>query len=85
MELNVQDDHVHIILEVPPKYSMSNLIGKLKGKTTIRLFAKDGGLRKKCWSGKLWSSGYCISTVGLNEDKIKKYVRWQGEKDKQLN
>ena len=81
IELNIQADHVHIILDIAPKYSIAKIMGMLKGKTTIRLFKHYPNLRKECWSGKLWSRGYCVSTVGLNEDKIKKYVRWQTKQE----
>lgn len=55
----------------------------LKGKTSIRIFKNNPSIRKRCWSGKLWARGYCVSTVGLNEDQIKKYVRYQEKHEKE--
>jgi putative transposase len=82
IELNVQADHVHVILSIPPKYSVSSLMGFLKGKLALRLFDRFEHLGKRYWGRHLWSRGYCVSTIGLDEDKIRKYVRWQEAKDK---
>ena len=82
LELNVQKDHIHVILSIPPKYSVSNLMGFLKGSLSTRLFKRFDSLGKRYWGHHLWSRGYCVSTVGLDEDKIRKYVRWQEKNDK---
>jgi putative transposase len=79
---NVQADHVHLIVWIPPKYAVSQFMGYLKGKLAIRLLEKYPQLRKKYWGRHLWSRGYCVSTVGLDEDKIRKYVKWQETKKK---
>ena len=76
-EVNIQPDHVHLILSVPPKYSISEVMGYLKGKLALRLFESQKELTKKYWGQHLWSKGYCVSTVGLDEEKIRKYVKWQ--------
>jgi len=81
VEANVQADHVHLVLTIPPKYAVSNLMGYLKGKLAIRVFNRYEYLRKRYWGGKLWSRGYCVSTVGLDEDKIRRYVKWQEAKE----
>jgi putative transposase len=81
-ELNVQADHVHAILSVPPKYAISDLMGFLKGKMALNLFHRYENLGKQYWGRHLWSRGYCVSTIGLDEDQIRKYVRWQEQKDK---
>ena len=78
---NIQPDHVHMVLEIPPNYSVSSTIGFLKGKSAIKIFNKFQNLRKKYWGMHFWSPGYCVSTVGLDEEKIIKYVRWQNKKD----
>lgn len=83
LEANVQADHVHLIISVPPKYAVSNVMGYLKGKLAIRVFNRYARLRQRYWGGKLWSRGYCVSTVGLDEEKIRKYVKWQEAKEKQ--
>jgi putative transposase len=83
VEANVQADHVHIVLSIPPKYAVSNLMGYLKGKLALRVFNRYEHLRQRYRSGHLWSRGYCVSTVGLDEEKIRKYVKWQEAKEKQ--
>ncbi|MEX0896019.1 MAG: IS200/IS605 family transposase [Patescibacteria group bacterium] len=80
-EINIQPDHVHLIISIPPKYSVSEVMGYLKGKVAIKLFGSRKDLTKQYWGKHLWSRGYCVSTVGLDEDKIKKYVKWQQQKE----
>lgn len=82
-ELNVQEDHIHLLVLVPPKISISNIVGILKGRTAIRIFQKFPKLKQKLyWGNHFWSKGYCVDTVGLNEEMIRKYVRYQEDKDK---
>jgi putative transposase len=81
--LNVQKDHVHMVVSIPPKYAVSNIVGFLKGKTAIELMKRYERLGKRYWGRHLWSRGFCCSTVGLNEEQIKKYVEWQEKKDKE--
>jgi len=83
LEINVQPDHVHVVLEIPPKYEVSRIIGFLKGKLALRLFDRFPALRKRYWGQHVWSRGYCVSTVGLDEERILKYVRWQNEKEQE--
>ena len=82
LELNIQKDHIHMVLSVPPKYSISSLMGFLKGKISIKLFQRYEKIAKKYWGRHLWSRGYCVSTVGLDEDKIRKYAKWQEKNDR---
>ena len=79
-EINIQSDHVHLILSIPPKYSVSEIMGWLKGKTALKLFQDQRELTKQYWGRHLWSRGYCVSTIGLNEEQIRKYVKWQQER-----
>lgn len=79
-EINIQEDHVHLVISIPPKYSVSEIMGWLKGKTAIKLFQDQKELTKQYWGRHIWARGYCVSTVGLNEEQIRKYVRWQQEK-----
>ena len=81
-EINVQPDYVHTILSVPPKYAISDMMGFLKGKMALNLFHRHERLGKQYWGRHLWSRGYCVSTIGLDEDQIRKYVRWQEKNDK---
>ena len=82
LELNVQPDHIHLVMEIPPKYCVSKIMGFLKGKLALRLFEKYEHLGRRYWGRHLWSRGYCVSTIGLDEDKIRKYVKWQEQQDK---
>ena len=82
-ELNVQEDHVHLLINVPPKISISTIVGILKGRTAIRIFNQFKELKQKTyWGNHFWSKGYCVDTVGLNEEMIRKYVKYQEKKDK---
>ena len=80
LELNIQADHIHIVIIIPPKYSISSFMGFLKGKLSLRLFQRYEQLGKRYWGRHLWTRGYCVSTVGLNEEQIRKYVKWQEKK-----
>jgi len=82
LEMNVQEDHVHLLISIPPKYAVSDVVGFLKGKCAIKVFDRHIELKKRYWGRHFWAKGYCVSTVGLDEEKIRKYVKWQCEKDK---
>ena len=82
LEANVQADHVHIVLSIPPKHGVSKVMGFLKGKLALRVLNHFPILRKHYWGNHLWSRGYCVSTVGLDEVKIRKYVQWQEAQEK---
>jgi len=74
--MNIQKDHIHLIVSIPPKISVSTLMGILKGKTAIKLFKSYPQLKKKTyWGNHFWSRCYCVDTIGLDEEKIKKYVK----------
>ena len=84
VELNVQLDHVHLVIKVPPKLSISSLMGSLKGKIAPKLFRKYPYLRKnKKWGNHFWQRGYFVDTVGINEEVIRRYVRHQEKEEKQ--
>ena len=85
LEVHVCEDHIHMVLSVPPKYSVSSLLGYLKGKLALRLLQKYESLQTKYWGRHIWSRGYFVSTVGIDEDQIRKYVRYQEEKDKRTD
>ena len=83
IEMNVQVDHVHIIVMVPPKTSISEYVGTVKGRTAIRVFNKFRDLKKKpYWGNHFWARGYCVDTVGLDAEMIKKYVKYQEDIEK---
>jgi putative transposase len=82
-EMKVMKDHVHLVVSVPPKVSISELMGFLKGKTAIGLFKTYKNLRRKpYWGNHFWSRGYCVTTVGLEEEKIRRYVRYQEDNER---
>ena len=83
LELNIQSDHIHLVVSVAPKYAISEFMGYLKGKLALRLFHQYEQLGKRYWGRHLWARGYCVSTVGLDEEKIRQYVKWQEQKEKQ--
>ena len=79
---SMQVDHIHMVMVIPPKYSVSEVMGRLKGQTASSLRKKFGWLTKVYWKENIvWSSGYFVSTVGINEGKILQYVEWQGRQD----
>ena len=82
VEYNIQRDHIHMIMIIPPKYSVSDVVGRMKGLTSSRLRKKFNWLRKVYWKENIvWSPGYFVSTVGIDEEHILKYVRWQERQD----
>ena len=84
VELNLQPDHVHLVMMIPPKVSISNLLGRLKGQTSMKMLHKFRHLKKKpSWGNHFWAKGYCVDTVGLDADMIRKYVRHQEKKERQ--
>ncbi len=84
LELNVQPDHVHVVMSIAPKYAVSDIMGYLKGKLAMRLFQRYEKLGRRYWGRHLWSRGYCVSTIGLDEEKIRKYVKWQEKREKDI-
>ena len=73
-------DHIHLLLSIPPKYSVSNTAGFIKGKSAIRIHREI--LKTKRMTGlSFWATGYCVSTVGLDEDTIRKYIQEQDKQD----
>ena len=82
-ELNVQEDHVHLMVSIPPKVSVSVLMGTVKGKLAIKLFKSYPGLKKKpYWGNHFWARGYFVSTIGLDEDVIRRYVKYQENEER---
>ena len=74
-------DHVHLLLSIPPKMSVSSLMGYLKGKSALMIFDNHANLKYKYGNRKFWAEGYYVSTVGLNESTIKKYIAEQDKHD----
>ena len=84
-ELNVQVDHVHLLVMIPPKVSVSDFVGTIKGRTAIRIFNQFKELKRSpYWGNHFWARGYCADTVGLDEEKIRTYVRYQEKKEREV-
>jgi putative transposase len=82
VEQNIQVDHIHTVMIIPPKYAVSDVIGRLKAQTAGQLRKKFEWLARVYWKENIvWSPGYFVSTVGIDETKIIKYVRWQQSQD----
>ena len=77
IEGELMTDHVHMLVLIPPKISVSSFMGYLKGKSALMMFDKHANLKYKFGNRHFWSEGYYVSTVGLNEATVKKYIREQ--------
>ena len=78
---NVMSDHVHILVSIPPKMSVSSFMVYLKGKSALMMFDRHANLKYKFGNRHFWSEGYYVSTVGLNEATIQKYIQEQERYD----
>jgi putative transposase len=82
LEMSIMRDHIHMVVTIPPRISISELMGILKGKTAIAIFKGKRELKTRTyWGNHFWSRGYCVTTVGLDEDKIRRYVKYQEENE----
>ena len=70
-------DHIHMCLSIPPKYSISTIVGYLKGKSAMIVFEQYSRLKRNFKGNSFWARGYYVSTVGLDEAKIRKYIKDQ--------
>lgn len=84
IEGNAMPDHVHMLLSIPPKYSVAMTMGYLKGKSAVRILREQLRTKGTLFGRSFWARGYCVSTVGLDEVVIRAYVREQEHLDKQL-
>lgn len=81
-EINHDKDHIHILVSIPPKYSISKFVQILKANTSTGIKQKFPFLKEVYWgTDGIWSDGYFVDTVGVNADKIRKYIEYQGEQD----
>ncbi len=74
-------DHLHMLVSIPPKISVSSFMGYLKGKSSLMMFDRHANLKYKFGNRHFWAEGYYVSTVGLNDVTIKKYIRDQERAD----
>ena len=84
LELNIRKDHEHMVATIPPRISISDAMGIIKWKTAIAVFKGHTNLKEKPYRGNhFWSRGYCVTTIGMDEDKIRRYVKYQEDREKQ--
>ena len=82
VEINTDKDHMHVLLSIPPKLSISEVVKQIKAKTGLQMRRKFPFFDKVYWGqGGIWSRGYFVSTVGISESTIRKYIEKQGEED----
>ena len=82
VEAEICPDHVHMLVEIPPKYSVSSFMGYLKGKSSTMLYEQFGELKYKYRNREFWCRGYCVDTVGKNTNRITEYIQNQLKEDK---
>lgn len=80
LEGHLKGDHVHMCLRIPPKLSVAHFIGFLKGKSAVRIHRELG--HRRMVGLHFWATGYCVSTVGLDEEEVRKYIRDQDKREK---
>jgi putative transposase len=82
IKYNIQPDHIHMVMIIPPRYAVSTVVGRMKGTTSSELRKKFEWLKNRYWKENIvWSPGYFVSTVGIDEEKVLKYVEYQGRQD----
>jgi len=85
VEGHLMSDHVHICLSIPPKYSVSNVVGYIKGKSAIAIARHFGGRERNFTGEVFWARGYFVSTVGLDEEMVREYIRNQEREDERYD
>ena len=81
LEGHLMPDHVHTLVAIPPRLAVSDFMGYLKGKSALMMFDRHANLKYKFRNRYFWAEGYYVSTVGLNEETVRKYIREQEKKD----
>ena len=81
IEANACSDHIHMLLSIPPKYSVSQIMGYLKGKSSLMIFDRHANLKYKYGNRQFWCKGYYVDTVGRNKKVIAEYIRNQLQED----
>ncbi len=81
LEAELCKDHVHMLVKIPPKYSVSSIVGYLKGKSSLMIFDRHANLKYKYGNRHFWCRGYYVDTVGKNTKKIQEYIRTQLQED----
>ena len=78
-------DHAHMLISIPPKYAVSQVVGFIKGKSAIHIAREFFGRRKNFTEEEFWARGYHVSTVGKNEEAIRKYIKQQEREDRRVD
>lgn len=81
IEGHMVQDHVHMLIEIPPKYSVAETIGYIKGKSAIAVARQFGGKKRNFNGERFWARGYAVSTVGFEQEKIQAYIKNQEQLD----
>ena len=81
IEAELCPDHVHMLVEIPPKYSVADIVGHIKGKSSLMIFDRHANLKYKYGNRNFWCRGYYVDTVGKNAKKIEEYIRQQLQED----
>jgi putative transposase len=81
IEAELCPDHVHMLVEIPPKYSVADIVGYIKGKSSLMIFDRHANLKYKYGNRHFWCRGYYVDTVGKNAKKIEEYIRQQLQED----
>ena len=84
IEAEVCPDHIHMLLEIPPKMSVSGFMGYLKGKSSLMIYQKWGNIKFKYRNREFWCRGYYVDTAGKNANKIKEYIKNQLKEDEEM-
>jgi putative transposase len=82
LEAEACPDHIHMLIEIPPKYSVSEFMGYLKSKSTLEIFERHAEMKYKFGNRKFWARGYFVDTVGRNDKTIREYIQNQLQEDK---
>ena len=85
LEGHLMGDHVHMLISIPPKYSVSQVVGYIKGKSAIHIARTYAGKRQNFTGQSFWARGYFVSTVGRDEETVKKYIKKQEDADRRIN
>ena len=85
VEGHLMPDHVHICISIPPKYAVSKVVGYIKGKSAIAIARRFGGRERNFTGEVFWARGYFVSTVGLDEEMVRAYIRKQEQEDERYD
>ena len=85
LEGHLMSDHVHMLVSIPPKYAVSQVVGYIKGKTAIHIARELFGRKRNFTGEEFWARGYQVSTIGRNEEAIRKYIKEQEKEDQRID